>query len=68
MFLVALITFLSWMNAAALKPLGPTIRIGANLQQMPSYCGLIVANGSQVGFGPLVKLVGAIVVAIGVRP
>src|SRR6516165_7716537 len=31
---------------------------------MPSCCGLIVANGSQVGFGPLAKLVGATVVAI----
>src|SRR5262245_26009828 len=29
---------------------------------MPSCCGLIVANGSQVGFGPLAKL--ATVVAI----
>src|SRR6516165_11390375 len=31
---------------------------------MPSCCGLIVANGLQVGFGPLAKLVGATVVAI----
>src|SRR5262245_23843293 len=42
MFLVALITFLSWMNAAALKPLGPTIRIGANLHRCESPVNAVV--------------------------